>query len=142
MVICNMRRVFLLIGLVGLLAPALTADAAGKTEARLLLAKQTAAPGETVLAAVQLRMQPRWHTYWRNAGDSGDRTRIEWQLPAGGTAGEIQWPVPEKITLAGLTSYIYHNEVLLLVPLTIPKNAPAGPLDLKAAVSWLECEEL
>src|SRR5438552_7573061 len=137
-----MRKLFLAILSASLLLAVSPAQAANKTEARLLLSRQTASPGETVLAAVQLRMQPRWHTYWRNAGDSGDRTRIEWQLPAGFTAGEIQWPPPEKITLAGLTSYIYHNEVLLLVPLTVPKNAPPGPLDLKAAVSWLECEEL
>src|SRR5260221_226669 len=105
-------------------------------------AKEPAAPGETVMAAVQLRMQPRWHTYWRNAGDSGDRTKIEWQLPAGVTAGEIQWPVPEKLTVAGLTTYVYHNQVLLLVPLRLAANLPAGPLELKASVSWLECDEV
>src|SRR5437016_11165696 len=131
--LCSMRRVYWLVGFACLLMTAMSAQAAGRTEVRLLLEKDQAAPGETVMAAVQLRMQPRWHTYWRNAGDSGDRTRIEWQLPAGFTAGEIQWPAPEKITLAGLTSYIYHNEVLLLVPLTIPRHAPPGALDLRAA---------
>src|SRR5712692_1417733 len=138
-----MRRVLLLSGFAGLLAvSALSAHAAGKTAVRLLLSMETAAPGETVLAAVQLKMAPRWHTYWRNAGDSGDRTKIEWQLPPGITAGEIQWPPPEKLVSAGLTTYVYHDEVLLMVPLQLAKNLAAGPLDLKAAVAWLECEEL
>ena len=99
-----MRRVFLLIGLAVLNAIGSTAHAAGKTEVRLLVSKEAATPGETVLAAVQLRMPPRWHTYWRNAGDSGDRTKIEWKLPPGVTADEIQWPPPEKLTTAGLTT--------------------------------------
>ncbi len=138
-----MRRVLLLTGFAGLLAmTALPAHAAGKTAVRLLLSKETVAPGETLLAAVQLKMAPRWHTYWRNAGDSGDRTKIEWQLPPGVTAGEIQWPPPEKLVSAGFTTYVYHDEVLLIVPLQLANTLAAGPLDLKAAVAWLECEEL
>src|SRR5207237_3782566 len=59
----SMRRIYLLIGLGCLLGAAWTAHAAGKTETRLLLSKEKASPGETVVAAVQLRMQPGWHTY-------------------------------------------------------------------------------
>src|SRR5205814_8716911 len=79
----------------------------------------------------------------RYAGDSGDRTKIEWKLPAGVTAGEIQWPAPEKLTEAalGFTTYVYRGQVLLLVPLQLAKGVPAGPLELKATVSWLECDQ-
>src|SRR5205809_7699540 len=73
----GMRKVLLLVGVAWLLGSLSSVYAAAKTEARLLLAKQSASPGDTVMAAVQLRMQPRWHTYWRNAGDVGDRTKIE-----------------------------------------------------------------
>ena len=75
--------------------------AAYHTQARLVLAAAKARPGDTVLAGVQLRMEPRWHTYWRNPGASGAATMIDWQLPAGVTAGEIQWPVPEKLPDSG-----------------------------------------
>ena len=60
---------------------------AAHTQARLVLADETARPGDTVLAGVQLRMDPRWHTYWQNPGASGMATTIEWQLPPGVTAG-------------------------------------------------------
>ncbi|HEY2951544.1 MAG TPA: protein-disulfide reductase DsbD domain-containing protein [Verrucomicrobiae bacterium] len=116
--------------------------AASKTETRLVLSLEAARPGDTVFAGVHLRMAPRWHTYWRNGGDSGAATRIEWTLPTGVTAGEILWPVPEKFEQAGLTTYVYHNEVVLLVPLSVGPGAAAGPMELKAKVSWLECEEL
>ncbi len=117
-------------------------QAAFKTEARLVLSAEAARPGDTVLAGVQLRMAPRWHTYWKNPGESGMATQIKWQLPAGVTAGEILWPIPEKVVTGGLTTYAYHDEAVLLVLLIVAKDAPAGRFDLSAKVSWLECEEV
>lgn len=119
---------------------------AANTTARLLLSHDTAKPGETVWAGVHLRMNQGWHTYWQNGGDAGAPTKIDWTLPAGVTAGAIQWPLPEKkVEGAGgtsLTSYIYHNDVVLLVPLTLAARAPQGAVELKAKVEWMECEKL
>jgi thiol:disulfide interchange protein DsbD len=56
------------------------------------------------------------------------------------TAGEIQWPIPEKTITAGLTSYAYEGEVVLLVPLSFANTVSKGPLELSAKVSWIECE--
>lgn len=122
-----------------LLAPAVLG---ANTTPRLLLSQEAARPGETVLAAVQLRMAPRWHTYWRNGGDSGAPTRIEWTLPSGVTAGDIQWPVPERYEKEGLVTYIYSGTVALLVPLRLEAGAAPGRQEIKAKVSWLECEDL
>lgn len=102
----------------------------------------SAKPGSTMLAGVRLQMDPGWHTYWKNPGDSGGPTKIEWQLPPGVTAGEIQWPLPEKLTMEGLTTYIYHDEVMLLVSLKLAADLKPGSLEIKAKVSWLECEKL
>jgi thiol:disulfide interchange protein DsbD len=133
------RRMLNLLGGIWFCLPALSASAA-HTQARLVLAAQAARPGDTVLVGVQLRMDPRWHTYWRNPGASGMATKIEWDLPPGVTAGAIEWPVPKKLPDEDLTTYIYTNEVVLLAPLKLATNLPAGRLDLKANVSWLECD--
>ncbi len=114
---------------------------AAHTQAELILGADPAAPGTTVLAGVQLKMEPGWHTYWKNPGAAGEVTEIKWQLPAGVTAGKIQWPLPQKLPPADITTYGYENEVVLLVPLTLDKTVPAGPLNLAAKVSWLECKE-
>src|SRR5213083_1373041 len=95
-----------------------------------------------VLARVHLKMAPGWHTYWQNGGDSGAPTTIDWTLPKGVTAGAIQWPVPEKYVMEGETTFVYHDDVVLLVSITLAKDAPAGKLDLAAKVVWLECEKL
>lgn len=136
-----MRRILNLLGAAWFCVAGLSAGAA-HTQARLVLAVETARPGDTVLAGVQLQMDPGWHTYWRNPGASGMASKIAWQLPAGVTAGAIQWPVPEKLPDEDLTTYIYTNEVVLLVPLKLAADLRPGPLDLKASVSWLECEAL
>ena len=118
---------------------ALTASAA-HTQARLILSADTARPGDTVLAGVDLKMEPGWHTYWKNPGAAGYATKIEWQLPPGVTAGDIQWPLPEKLPPVEVTTYGYDDEVVLLVPLKLAADLKPGPLDLKAKVSWLECK--
>lgn len=115
---------------------------AAHTRAQLLLKADSARPGDSVLAGVRLQMEPGWHTYWKNPGDAGIATTIEWQLPAGVTAGEIRWPLPQKQPESGLTTYVYTNEVVLLVPLKLAPGISAGGLELKAKVSWLECSVL
>jgi thiol:disulfide interchange protein/DsbC/DsbD-like thiol-disulfide interchange protein len=129
-------------GLAGMEAPAqFGLDSQPHTQAQLLLAADTARPGATLLAAVRLTLDPGWHVYWRNPGDAGTATQIKWSLPAGVTAGEIQWPVPEKLADLGFVNYVYSHETLLLVPLTLASNAAVGELQLAAQVDWLECEK-
>lgn len=111
-----------------------------RTRARLLLEAESAPPGATVMAAVELTMPPAWHTYWRFPGESGIPTAIEWTLPRGVSAGDIQWPMPEKALFGGLTTFEFAGTALLLVPLSLAADAPAGEVELAATVSWLECE--
>ena len=133
-----MRKFLTITGLLLLLA---TAATAAHTEAQLLLAAEAARPGDTVLAGVKLTMEPGWHTYWKNPGAAGQATTIKWTLPPGVTAGEIQWPLPQKLPPAEITTYGYQEEVVLLVPLTLAKTIAPGTLSIGAKVSWLECKE-
>jgi thiol:disulfide interchange protein len=125
---------------------ALSASAATTTEWRLVLSADTAKPGDTVWAGLEMKIQPNWHTYWQNPGDSGIATSIKWTPTKGVTPGDIQWPVPKKYTeTAGdlsLVTYIYEDEPVLLIPLQIAKDAPAGPVEIGGKVSWQECKEL
>lgn len=110
------------------------------TRAALWLDADQAKPGETVMAAIRLEMDDKWHTYWKNPGASGMATQIKWTLPEGVSAGGIRWPIPEKLFDEEFTTYVYSKEVLLLVPLTLAKEVVPGALKLAAEVSWLECE--
>lgn len=114
---------------------------AAHTQAQLLLGSKAARAGDTVLAGVMLRMDAKWHTYWRNPGASGMATRIDWDLPPGFEPGEIHWPVPKKLYAEDdLTTYVYYDQVVLLVPIRLALDLAPGPRTLRAKVSWLECE--
>ncbi|MDQ0034617.1 thiol:disulfide interchange protein DsbD [Variovorax boronicumulans] len=107
------------------------------------------APGAQAWVGLQITHQPEWHTYWKNAGDSGLPTEMTWTLPAGVSTGEIAWPVPEKIPVGNLANYGYENTVLLPVPLEVstlykPPMALAGgtpAMDVKLKASWLVCRK-
>ena len=98
-------------------------------------------PGKQVWLGLQLAHQPEWHTYWKNSGDSGLPTMLEWQLPASITAGEIAWPTPKKIPIGTLANYGYEKTVLLPVPVTVAENFSGTQLDVKLKAAWLVCRK-
>lgn len=130
-----------------LMAWVLGASAAGPeardkhVEAALVPEVSGVAPGKAFTLAVRLRMDEGWHTYWKNPGDSGMPTSVEWELPEGFAAGELRWPVPERIDVAGIISYGYHGEVWLLSEISVPAGWAGPEATIVARVSWLMCKE-
>ena len=110
-------------------------------EARLVVERVSAQPGKAITVGLQLRMTPEWHTYWKNPGDSGLPTRIQWVLPEGWKAGAIQWPYPKTLPVGPLMNYGYEDEVVLLSDLTPPAGA-SGPAKIIARAEWLVCKDV
>lgn len=131
--------------LAGLLLAAPSAAAPVRTEnaqAELVADVASVAPGEPFHVALKLTPRDHWHTYWRNPGDSGLATSLEWTLPPGFAAGGIDWPAPKALPFGPLTNYGYDAEHWLLVTVTPPAEAPMGDVTLKARADWLVCEEI
>ncbi len=98
-------------------------------------------PGQPFDVALRFEIEENWHTYWLNPGDAGLPTNIQWQLPPGFSAGEIQWPYPERVVTPPLVSYGYSHEVLHIVRITPPADLqPGSSVTLKAKADWLVCE--
>lgn len=116
-------------------------DTSPHSDATLVAQDQTIQPGKPFTVALRLKMEPKWHSYWINPGDSGLATQINWKLPAGFKAGAIEWPHPEKISTPPLMTYGYENEVWLLTKITPPANLPEKPVLLRAEAKWLICRE-
>jgi len=96
--------------------------------------------GQTLWVGLQLQHQPEWHTYWRNPGDSGLPTQLEWHLPAGVQASPIAWPLPSKLRAGSLTNYGFDKTVLLAVPLSVSHAFKANThLDIQLHANWLVC---
>jgi thiol:disulfide interchange protein DsbD len=100
------------------------------------------APGKALTLGLQIQHQPHWHTYWKNPGDSGLPTTLDWTLPAGVQAGSIQWPTPKKLPLGPLLNYGYDGALLLPVAVTLPADFSAEGLDVKLHAEWLVCKDV
>ncbi len=113
-----------------------------RIEAELVPMSRWATPGGTAIVAIRQQIEPGWHTYWRNPGDSGGPTTLSWTLPGGVTAGDILWPVPERQRLADLMNYGYSGRVFLPVPVEIPADARSGTtLRLVTRALFLVCSD-
>jgi len=110
-----------------------------------LLARQTSVkPGSDVQLGVHFMLEKGWHIYWINPGDSGQPPSFQWHLPPRFSAGEIQWPRPDKLQSSPtLADYGYHDDVLLMVPVRVPgEKLAARPLDVAVQAKWLICREV
>lgn len=108
---------------------------------RLVSASNTAVPGQTLKLGLLLRHDVHWHSYWKNAGDSGSSTNMYFTLPDGVSAGPIEWPLPERLPIQSLVNYGYSDRVLLPVTLTVPASFAAKKLDIVLKADWLVCQE-
>jgi thiol:disulfide interchange protein DsbD len=100
------------------------------------------APGGSQQLGLILTIEEPWHVYWLNPGDSGEPPRIAWTLPAGITAGSLQFPIPGQLPLGPLMDYGYEDEVALPVMISAASTLKPGPVHLDAQVSWLVCNHV
>src|SRR5215469_7489739 len=110
-------------------------------KAQLVADTQHIEPGQKFRLGVLYTIVPKWHIYWKYAGDAGIPTQIDWQLPPGFQAGPLQWPLPTREQEpGGLEVFDYNNEVLLFTEVQAPQQLPSGPIELAAKSNWLVCE--
>ena len=104
-------------------------------------APEGAGPGAKVWVGLQLTHAPEWHTYWKNAGDSGLPTELRWTLPPGVTAGDIAWPTPRKFPIGTLANYGFDGSVVLPVPLTVGPDFKGDAINVQLYAAWLVCRK-
>ena len=112
-------------------------------EVELIAATTSVQPGSSLKAGLRMLPDAGWHTYWKNPGDSGLPTSLDWTLPEGATASGIAWPYPEAMPFAHLINYGYEDEHLLPVTIEVPADLDlAGRFELEVWAEWLVCEEV
>jgi DsbC/DsbD-like thiol-disulfide interchange protein len=84
---------------------------------QLMARNQWIAAGHTLDLGLRFQLEKGWHIYWINPGDSGEPPHVEWQLPAGLTAGSMEWPTPRRLETSSIVDYGYEDAVLLIVPM-------------------------
>jgi thiol:disulfide interchange protein DsbD len=110
--------------------------------AELVALGHAIAPGGTQQVGLVLTLDNGWHVYWINPGDSGEPPRIVWTLPAGVTAGPMQFPIPQRLPLGPLMDFGYEDEAAFPVTIAAASTLKPGPVHLDAQVSWLVCAQV
>jgi len=99
-------------------------------------------PGDRFRVLFAQDIDARWHTYWRNPGDSGDPPSIRWQAPEGVEVSGFSWPYPERIAYGPLMNFGYHDEVYLPFTVSVPADFTGAELTLEGSGRVLVCEEI
>ena len=109
----------------------------------LISEQATSSPGQPLWVGLLFRLEPGWHIYWQNPGDSGEPPKVQWDLPAGFVAGPIRWPQPIRLGGGSVVDYGYEGQVLLMAPIqgSSSRNATSLP-SLSADVKYIVCRDV
>lgn len=120
----------------------LVAQTKSNANARIVVDSYLLNQNRTIPIGILVDLENDWHIYWRNPGDSGMPTSIDFDLPDGVKISEIKWPAPKAFEYDGLASYGYEKQVLLLVDLSVPENYNLNSIEITANLKSLICKDV
>jgi thiol:disulfide interchange protein len=136
------RWIFFFFGLLAAARAASSSADVAHLHVQLLFPASSLYPDVSSDGGLYFKLEPGWHVYWKNAGDSGEPPHIKWTLPEGITAEPLLFPAPHRLPLGPLMDFGYEDEVLFPFKLDVAKAVKAGPAVLDAKVDWLVCREV
>lgn len=128
----------------GLIPSSIAQEVPTPVNAKLVSDVISVRPGDTFSLGVLMEIDPGWHVYWKNPGDSGLPTKIEFEIPKAFDQRNINWPIPYSFkSPQGGVDFGYENSVLLWTNIEVPEDTKlnSGPR-IEAAVSWISCKEI
>ncbi len=135
------RRIALFLVMIGAAVP-VSAQVAGTRHVQMRIVAESDRPaaGGTVTLALVSEPDTGWHGYWKNPGAVGTQPRLDWTLPTGARVGDLRYPVPERLTVAGITNFVYERPWALLTDLTLPAAlAPGSAVPVRLSIDYLVC---
>lgn len=104
----------------------------GRGRVRVVLDAQTG----RVAGAVEIALEPGWHTYWREPGEAGIPPVFDFSGSENVEKIEVAYPAPERLDDGSGVSLVYRDEavfplkvtpVLAKRPVTVRRSAAASP---------------
>lgn len=106
---------------------------------RLVSEVKSIQAGTPFYLGLQLRHGEGYHTYWKFPGVVGVPTSINWYLPEGFTAGEIEWPAPERVFMHKIGAQGFERDVILPVKITPPAQLTNVSVKIEGRSGWMSC---
>lgn len=134
---------FLAVALSLLFAAGISAQSPPETHAKIQLVSEekSVRPGGSFWVGILFQLDPGWHIYWQNPGDSGEPPNIQWKLPANIRGGAILWPRPILLGKGSVRDYGYESQVLLITTLQ-PDHPVTTAVAIAATVKYIVCREI
>ncbi len=98
-------------------------------------------PGVSCTILARIKLDPDWHCYWVNPGDSGMPTTFDIKVPKGYKAEEPSWSIPHRLISQGATAFGYENEALALVKIMTPRAGIKSNAVVEFSGTWLVCQQ-
>jgi suppressor for copper-sensitivity B len=116
-------------------------SSAEQMQAKLLSAHETISSDQTTLnAALQTRLAPGWHSYWRNPGESGLPPKILWESSKNIESIEMLFPAPKRFQELDLTTFGYDGDVTYPLNITLKEAGKAAKLDF--TLETMVCKDI
>lgn len=87
---------------------------------------------------IRFQIDPHWHVYWKNPGDSGAAPKFNFQN-TNVEVGEILWPPPERLPVNQFVNLGYEQEVVF--PFEVTTTAAGNTVNIEVKLEWLVCQE-
>jgi len=113
----------------------------GRVHAQLVSSHDLLMPGQSLHVALVTDLDPGWHTYWFNPGDSGEPVAIDLTLPEGASAGEIFWPIPYPVATGPIINYGFEGSPVFPIEVTVPEGV-GSQFEIEASVYYLVCKDI
>ncbi len=117
--------------------------AANKVAVELIPSQMQIKPGQSFQIAIRFKIDPKWHLYWINPGDSGLAPSVQWTLPKGVTiSSKLHFPPPHRLQAAeNVESFAYENELILLADAMTDASVKQN-VKIDGKIDWLVCNDV
>ncbi|HCR85514.1 MAG TPA: hypothetical protein DIV86_02435 [Alphaproteobacteria bacterium] len=93
-----------------------------------------------IMAGLQFKFKPHWHTYWKHPGETGTPIVLTDTGSHNIKNFEVMWPAPKRIITFDIESWIYENEVI--IPVKITREDNTKEVQASFEVKWAVCNEM
>jgi thiol:disulfide interchange protein/DsbC/DsbD-like thiol-disulfide interchange protein len=109
-------------------------------QAEILSEDKGVLPGRAFWIALKVDLGKDWHTYWKNPGETGLGTSIDWHLPFGFEVAEVEWPAPKRFVEKSSVAFGYDESFVILAKVIPSKGVAVGQqVQLGATIRWVAC---
>jgi len=122
--------------------PATPRSAKDLVSVRVTSSAPAIGPGEAFYLVAEFKIEPEWHIYWKNPGETGAPTVIDVEAPPSYTIGAPIFARPMCIEAPDGVTYGYENRAVVAIPVTAPDNVSDGTVTINTDITYLVCKGL